>query len=271
MSKTIKFLFVIACLIIIYGAFLMFSERDLDTGAAPELQVPDNVLKISVEDKEDDLLKGVKASDAEDGDITSKVFIESISAFDENQQRTVTYAVFDEDDNITRATRQIAYTDYEAPEINIKKALFIYYLDSTEQLKDYVSASSVVDGDLSSQISVESSAYNQDDEFYVTYSVMDSCGTTTTFKTKATWLNYEPNIDIQLSDYLIRVEKGETIYPRSYIDEIEDLGVTNESLRSDVEITDNYDSSKEGTYEFIYRINRSNGDYGITRLVVIVE
>lgn len=271
MSKTIKFLLMVTCLVVIYIAFLMYSDRQVEMGHAPQLQVPESVLKLSVEDGEKELLKGVKATDEEDGNITSKIFIENISVFDENQQRTVTYAVFDSDDNIVRATRQIKYTDYEEPEFTIKKALFIYYLDSTEQLKDYVSASSVVDGDLSSQISIESSAYNQDDEFYVVYSVTDSCGTTTTFKTKATWLNYEPSIDIQLTDYLIRVEKGETIYPREYIDTIEDMGVENDSLESLIDINDDYDSSKEGTYEFIYRINRSNGDYGITKLIVIVE
>ena len=268
-KKNIRFICVFLCLNLFFVMFV-FLTRENSQGHVPSISFNQELVTMSVEDGEDVLLKGVKATDVEDGNITSKIFIENISVFDENQQRTVTYAVFDSDDNIVRATRQIKYTDYEEPEFTIKKALFIYYLDSTEQLKDYVSASSVVDGDLSSQISIESSAYNQDDEFYVVYSVTDSCGTTTTFKTKATWLNYEPNIDIQLTDYLIRVEKGETIYPREYIDTIEDMGVENDSLESLIDINDDYDSSKEGTYEFIYRINRSNGDYGITKLVVIV-
>ena len=84
-----------------------------------------------------------------------------------------------------------------------------------------------------------------------------------------------------------KIEKGETpqealkreimeeldteIEVGEYIDTIEDMGVENDSLESLIDINDDYDSSKEGTYEFIYRINRSNGDYGITKLVVIVE
>ena len=43
------------------------------------------------------------------------------------------------------------------------------------------------------------------------------------------------------------------------------------SLKNQVDINTDYDKNTPGTYEFIYRVKTSNDDYGLTKLVVIVE
>ncbi|MCD8027338.1 MAG: hypothetical protein LUF02_01445 [Erysipelotrichaceae bacterium] len=163
MKKNIGFFLLVICLVVGYGAFIFLWDLSQVSGTAPTISAPTSVLELSVEDDEEDMLEGVSATDDEDGSLTDRVYIESISTFDENQERTVTYTVFDSDDNVARTTRKIKYTDYEAPVFNIEKALCIYYVTSTEEYKDYVSASSVVDGDISSSITIDS--VNYDDSY----------------------------------------------------------------------------------------------------------
>lgn len=273
-KKNIKYGFILIVLIALYIAFIVMTGLLGDKGKEPEITAPSSVLEVSVEDKEDVLLKGIKANDDEDGNISDKVFIESISAFDDNKQRTVTYAVFDSDDHLVRTTRQIKYSDYTVPVFDIDEALcYYYYLSSNEEYKNFVSAESCVDGDLSSKITVEKNYY-KDNVHYVDYSVTDSCGTKESLTLKADELNKNPNVEITLKKYLKRVKKGTTITeiaPRSNMEEIKVMDMVDDTLKAEVEVTHNYNPDVPGTYEFIYRLSKSNGDYGYTKLVVIVE
>lgn len=252
-----------------YGGFLFLESRIKDDGHDPVITVSQAPLQVSVNDKEDSLLNGVSAIDIEDGNITSNVYIESISPFDDQKMRTITYAVLDSDDHIARATRQLKYTDYTAPEIKITKPLCIYYLESTDSLKDYVQATSGVDGDISSKISIDKADYKGED-FAVTYSVVDSCGTKSTLTTNVTILPAMNNIQITLSDYMIKAQVGQKIRPLDYIENIELMGMSETSLIKNVKVSNNYDATKPGVYEFIYRLEE-NGEIGVTKLVVVVE
>jgi len=269
MKKNRNYVFFIIMILIFYGIFLFGETRFQNKGENPVITVPNSPLIVSVSANEKKLLSDVSALDNEDGNLTSDIFIESISSFDENQFRTITYAVLDSDDNITRTTRKIQYSDYRQPEITITQALCIYYLESTDSLKDYVKATSCVDGDISSQISIDKADYKGED-FDVTYSVRDSCGIKATLTTHVTILSSINNININLSQYMLKVEKGQEILPKQYIESIEIMKTIDESLIRQVKVSDNYDSSKEGIYEFIYRIEE-NGEIGVTKLVIIVE
>ena len=48
-------------------------------------------------------------------------------------------------------------------------------------------------------------------------------------------------------------------------------GIEDDDLIDEVTVQDDYDADKEGTYEFIYRVERASGEYGITKLVVVVQ
>ncbi|MCD7840260.1 MAG: hypothetical protein LUG46_06530 [Erysipelotrichaceae bacterium] len=270
MKRNIGFFLLVIILIVGYVGFIYVWDHSKVSGSTPTISAPSDVLEVSVEDNEA-IFEGVSASDEEDGNLTDKVYIESISEFDENQERTVTYTVFDSDDNVARTTRKIKYTDYEAPVFTLSKALCIYYVTSSEEYKDYVSASSVVDGDISSSITIDNINYGDSyDVQSVTYSVTDSCGVTTTETYNVTKINYNATIDIELEEYLIKVDVGQTIYPSSYITSVIEDDIEHDPSDYDIEISDNYDPYTPGTYEFIYRIDHSPS-YGITKLTVIVE
>lgn len=107
MRKTIEFLAVVAIVWCLFGVAILLFQGSGTVGSKPSISAPQDVLEVSVKDKEDVLLEDVTAEDAEDGNLNTSVFVESISPFDEEQCRTVTYAVFDSDDNLSQTTRQI--------------------------------------------------------------------------------------------------------------------------------------------------------------------
>lgn len=269
-ASKVQLLFFMSALCVIYAAFLFIVEFDVSKGGVPELKLPEEVLTISIEDSEKALLKGATAYDKEDGNITSKIFVKEMSPFNKNQERTVTYAVFDRDDQIAEGTRQIKYRDYKPPVFGIKKPLVYPYINSKEELKAFVSATSYVDGDISPKISVDKT-FTKGNRSYAEFSVEDSCGGTSSIRLKLDKLMFKPSIDIKLKEYLIRVEKGTEIDPVEYLTKIEFMGMSYDSLYSKVEIQSDYNPDKPGTYEFIYRINLTATDFGVSKLVVIVE
>lgn len=270
MKKWVKFLISIVFIYVIYFGFLFVVDRRQSTGNAPAFQVPTSVLTVSVHDDESALLENVKAVDDEDGDISSKVFVESISGFDENNYRTITFGVFDSDDNLTRATRTVQYTDYQKPEITLTRAICYTYVRTLDDFRQFVKAESVVDGDLTSSINVDKEYYEGNNQ-YIVFSVTDSCGTTSVLTLKGDLLKEEMNINIELSQYLIRVSPGTKINPLNYVEDISGTGISSATLKEKLEITNNYNPYETGMYEYYYRISLANGDYGITKLVVIVE
>lgn len=58
------------------------------------------------------LLAGVTATDAEDGDVTASLLVEGISGRNDDGTVQVTYAAFDSNHHVTKATRAVRYTDY---------------------------------------------------------------------------------------------------------------------------------------------------------------
>lgn len=270
MRKRVQYVIVLLIICCAYAAVLIFTQERQSSGDAPTISAPQEVLEVSVKDDDEKLLEGLSAADEEDGDLSDSIFIESMSEFDNDNCRTVTYAVFDSDDNLSRATRRIRYSDYSAPRITLNQALCISYNNYNVQLQDYVGATSSVDGDISAKVSVNSEAQDGNNN-YATFSVTDSCGTTSSLRLKIDQLWDEPSLTITLSDYLIYVDKGTEIDAEDYIESVSDRGIEDGDLIDDISIQDNYNADEEGTYEFIYRIERTSGEYGITKLVVVVQ
>ena len=268
--KNIKFIICLFVLILLYSGFIYTTASKEDNGKSPVFTIDENVLTLSVLDNEFRLLEDIKVVDEEDGDLTSKVVIDNISKFDENNERSVTYVVFDSDDNMAKATRKIKYSDYEAPIIDLEKPLVFYYVGNNDEFKNFVGATSKLDGDLTSKLVIDR-RYCLENQCFIEVSVMDSTGTKTERTLKIDELNTIPTVTFELTDYLVYVPVNTTINPWEYIKKIELMGMDITYQTKNIEIQNNYDSSKPGMYEYIYRFNSSGGDYGIAKLVVIVE
>lgn len=213
MRKTIEFLAVVAIVWCLFGVAILLCQGSGTVGSKPSISAPQDVLEVSVKDKEDVLLEDVTAEDAEDGNLNTLVFVESISPFDEEQCRTVTYAVFDSDDNLSQTTRRIKYKDYEAPKLVLKQNLSSEAATDMSSIGNYFGAKSSVDGDISGKVLITNINY---DEFTYSFiaSVTDSCGTTSQLSFNIKHQTNNPTLEINLTDYLIYVKKGKSIDQR---------------------------------------------------------
>ena len=105
---------VLCALSICLYAIFFIREKSQDK-TYPVISIDEEIIDVSIKVTDEELLKGVTARDAKDGDITSKIIIESVSDFIEHGVSIVTYSVCDNDNHATSATRKIRYTDYTEP------------------------------------------------------------------------------------------------------------------------------------------------------------
>lgn len=144
------FLFIASC--IIFGIHIV-KTRMVEDHQPPVITCEEDSISVSVAAEDEELLKGVKAKDDKDGDISSSVRVSSMSHFIEKGKRTVTYAVFDKANQAATAQRTVVYTDYVSPKIYLKKPLRYSSKDlGTIEYTVNMTAKDCLDGDLTKQI-----------------------------------------------------------------------------------------------------------------------
>ena len=134
-----------------------------------------------------------------------------------------------------------------------------------------LSANDVLDGDLTSSISLENSTVNYSlaGNYSIDLKVTNSYGDTSKVTLPVHIIDSDYTIDIQLSQGIIYLEKGETIDPYEWVDDI--VNSEGYSISGDyLSINDTVDNSQEGIYEIEYTVSY-NGERGKMWLTVIVE
>ena len=157
-------IFVASC--VIFAGYTVKSKM-LEDHTPPVITCKDKTVTLSVQTDQKKqkkaLLKGVKAEDNRDGDLTSSVRIASMSHFIAPGKRTITYVVFDKANQVGTLERTIQYKDYTPPKIHLKEPL---RYSTTEvgkaNLTENMKAEDCLDGDLTSQIrtSLDDGMYN---------------------------------------------------------------------------------------------------------------
>lgn len=287
--------FLIAAASFVY--FKIEDQRTADTNG-PQIQMAEDTIEVSVEAGQEELLAGVTAEDDKDGDVSDSLVIESITNFKEDGSRTVTLAAFDSDNNVTKAAREVVYSDYTHPAFALSEPL--YFPLNTESFLSSITASDSLDGNLTQNIKVSSEEdiwVNTEGEYPVVFSVSNSAGDEV--QLPATVTLYDPSESqmipvISLSQYLIYVKKGEAVDAWSYVDHVDYRGRIyqpgrdgegREILTEDtegsagesvpgVEITNPVDTNIPGTYEIVYKVTADTGhgyETGTMRLIVVVN
>lgn len=255
-----------AAMILLYGLNRILLYRSFDK-SVPEITFEQNMLQVSVEVTEEELLEGVKATDKKDGDVTETVIIESISKMLEDNVRVVTYAAFDKDNNVGKAERKIQYTDYKAPRFSLEaplgsSSLTVNAGDMLEPLK----AMDCVDGDISDQIVITSMDIGglsaEDASLICEVQVTNSSGDIASLKLpiNVSMSGNSGNKMIELKEYLIYTKVGKNVNLKSYIKE--DTG--------DVKVESDLDTSTPGVYTATYTqtIGQTKAQ---TQLYIVVE
>ena len=268
LRKIILILFVI-----VFAAFVAFTVLDkLNTDTTtPIITVPQDTLKVSINDSEEKLLEGVTATDGKDGDITQNIIIESISKFIRPGVCTITYAVTDNDNHVAKATRTLEYTDYTSPEFYMRRVL-VYSVEEDLDIHAAVGARDCIDGDISDKVTIVATDYveNTAGVFNVSLQVSNSMGDTIFLDiTVHVEGNETMAPEIALKKSLIYIKKGEKPDFEDYIQEVTIDGVVMTDYG--MLISTNFNSEIPGTYNVHYSITTTTGYEGHSILTVVVE
>lgn len=233
----------------------------------PVIQCPDTPLDISMEGSDAALLADVTAWDDKDGDLTDQILLQGVQKRAGDNTATVTYAVVDSDNHVTTRTREVRYTDYQPPHFTLNKELR-YSVGSVLRVRDRLTASDKVDGDLSDRIRVVSSSpstYNEG-TYPVTFQVTNSLGDTAEITLDLVIRNYEAEEPrIQLSQYLIYQKPGETLDPMAYLESVSG----GDAERVEVQLPET--GLTEGVNRVVYTCRGQNGSEGSATLYIVVE
>lgn len=258
----------IIVLILTAISFLIFQgyENYIKDNVGPVITVPNELIEAPVAVTEEELLEGVTAKDDRSGDVSNTLIVEKLSAIDSNKQRVITYVAMDESMNVSLKTRVLQYTDYDFPQFSMKGS-FLVPEGYNANILDNISASSVLDGDLTNFIkySVEGFLdFNTVGSYPISISVTDSAGGTAVLDTTVTVFDRTGGlINVELVRYLLYLPVGSGFDPNAYL-----AGTSNSN--ADITITSNVDTSQPGTYNVDYKA-QTTSSVGYARMIVIVR
>ena len=239
---------VLFCIVLSVFAFMYIRDHYIADRSYPVITVESDMLEVPVDADKAQLLKGVTASDAKDGDLTDKVIVESISKFSEKGVCKVTYSVCDSDNYVGSATRKIRYKGYTSPKIGLN-APMCFPLGVTVDLREVLCATDVIDGDISRNIIYSSSDYEtgKTGRFTVDVLVTNSKGDTVQTQLPLIIEERTSNADtINLKDYLIYIKKGQKVDYRKYIQNV--ITSSGEASEAEVTVDSEVNPNKPGIY-----------------------
>ncbi len=256
-------------LIAFCGVFLLQKKQEDNT--IPEITIENDFIEVSCNASDEELLKGVTATDEKDGDLTGEIIVESISRFIEPGVCEVIYAVCDSDNHVAHATRKLGYTDYIAPRFKLNESLCFSLYEHVD-IASCIGAVDCIDGDISSNVVITSPDYTSSvtGVFTLELTVANKKGDTSSLTLPL--IMEERSLSapkIELEEYLIYVEKGQTVNFRDYV--VKATSKNNEDLTSFVTIDDNVNFNASGTYIVNYFVTDKNGAKGHSVLNVVVE
>ena len=286
-----------------YGAFTVYEKKNADQ-TRPEFEMDSPSIVISVNDEESAIFQGVTAYDEKDGDVSENLIVESLSNFYEKGKRTAYIAVFDNDGHVNKITRDVIYEDYEEPVFELT-APFDYPVRESasaitiQELSEKMSVVDSIDGDISESLRLSSDYIlnaAKAGEYHMEFQATNSAGYVSNLPVTVRIYDEREEAkspSIELTKYLINVEKGTDIDPGSYVKSLqidgiaytrgkdsdtfvsESDGKNTESLTvnlSDVSIDASaYDKDTYGTYEIQYHLTDPEGEIGVARLYVVVR
>ena len=209
----------------------------------PVITCSTDSIDVSVTAGEEALLQGVMASDDRDGDLTDQILIKGVSP--------------------------VRYTDYQAPRFALSRPL-VYSMNQTVTLLDRLTATDVLDGDISSSIRITSQNIisTQPGVYSVTAQVDSRLGEPVVLPLKVVITTGETQL-IWLKDYLVYLPQGSAFDPAAYIDSAVAPDGTGLPA-SQVSIDNQVNTAVPGVYYAGYTVTAQGQSYTVY-LTVVVE
>ncbi len=209
--RNLKVITIIIFLVLTIAFSVFFSfDRMVTDHTPPIIYCEDKPLEVSVKASDYELCSGMTAVDDVDGDITDRIIVRRVSQLIGANSATVHYTVFDSSSNCCTFVRNIYYTDYSKPHFTLTQPL-IYTVNSVISLQDRLTASDVIDGDISRRIRPFYSNISNEEvgDYRVNVQVTNSSGDTSIVEFTIMIRNTTARHPlIRLSDYLIYVDQN---------------------------------------------------------------
>lgn len=280
MSKGGKIALLLGCVVCIaaFEGYRVLS-RSAQDHTGPELSFDTQQIQVSVQDPESVLLQGVTARDDQDGDVTGTVVVEGVSNLADNHTAKVTYAAFDKAGNVTKAQREVVYTDYRSPTFRLSQPL-VFQSGTSFNVFQYIHAEDLVDGSLDSRIKATlvsgSTAVTAEGIHRVEFRVTNSMGDTSTLTIPVeVYPSGMYHGTVTLRENLVYLQKGSAFEPMDYLEQYQvgETVYTQFDGTEGVSVSldgDQVDTSTPGVYSVSYTVT-DGVNTGYTRLTVVVE
>lgn len=256
--------------LLIFCLYLFITSGNVDN-TIPQIVIEGDIIDVSLQADDAELLQGVTAFDEKDGNLTDRVFIESVSEFIAENTCNVTYSVCDSDNNVSSATRKIRYPDYVSPQFFLKNSLVINSFSPVE-LSNLIGASDVIDGDISDDVIISTTNYKASTpgNYTMALQVKNSHGETIVLRLPVIVEEISLRAPIiKLSQYLVYLKKGSDFDPQSYVDGVYLSNGSAVDLKCVIET--NISTDTPGVYPVHYFATDSAGNRAHTMLAVVVE
>jgi hypothetical protein len=263
----VSLLFII---VLILFVIFQFAQLKIDK-TIPVIEVAEEVIEVSLDATNEDLLKGVTAHDKKDGDLTDRIIVESISRFIEPGVSLVRYAVCDNDNHAAYATRKIIYSNYTPPRFHLRDSL-VFNISQNINIRNILGAVDAIDGDLSNKVIITANEYsaNIPGVYYISAKVSNSKGDM--IMTQFPVYVEERSLaapQIELAKYIEYLKVGDQFDTAGNV--LSALGSDGKDLAANISIDTNLDLSKPGMYEIHYRVADNDGRVGHEIVIIFVE
>lgn len=264
------------CAVLAVGLFgvsetIAWRQRDL---AVPQLTADTDVVEVPCAYTRQDLMKGIRAWDEEDGDLTDEVVLSTLSRFLEDGVCNLTYVVFDDADQAASLTRKVRFVDYHAPRFTLTTPLV--YEEGMGTYNDIVSAlraQDVLDGDRTEWIVRTATNLNFQTvgTYSVSFEVSNSFGDSSSVQFPVHVIPTQIGEGgIALNTGLVYLEMGQSLDPAQYIQRVT-AADGSEIDPAAVQVSSQVNSQTAGCYEVHYEVEDFQGNHYETWLTVIVE
>lgn len=275
MLRIIRLFLIVLFLLALLGAgFLFFYNYTHQDVQPPTFVVDSDLIEVSVSASDEELCRGLHAYDDRDGDITSRIMIQSTSKLINATDVTATYLVFDDASNYARCQRTVRYTDYVPPKFNLSKPM-IYNVGDTITFLDRVSAYDVRDGNITGRVTLSESTVvsNVPGIYDAVLSVTNRLGDMVSLPLTVTIVSRTTSMpQLALENYLIYTQVGRPLSLSRNIKSVFDPMAEVQPTAAQVRINAlNLDTSTPGIYEVYYYYTGVSGEITTVILTVIVE
>ena len=267
----------LAALALAVAVFVFAEARELVSrdDTMPSISTDSDSIDITCEYTTEQLMEGVTASDAGDGDLTDQVLVGSFTRFIQPGVCDLSYVVFDSSGHMATTSRRVRFTDYHSPRFSLSAPLVFSEGSTTNsEVQGMFSATDMLDGDLTDWVTYggTDASYDTPGDYSITMEVTNSFGDTVRYDFPVhVYERGTQDFSIELTEPLAYVIQGGEFDPLAYVEEVTDASGEGYDP-SLLQVSSNVDTSTPGIYEVHYQMGDAEGErYGQMWLTVIVE